>query len=123
MRIISQPRRPQAPERQAQVHYYAVTGRAGQRRLGARRLAKLIRQHWGIENRLHHVLDRTLREDDQKTRVGQGALVLSLLRKLAISALNTLLPKSLSGKYLPEKQKILRDKPARLLRLLKKNPA
>lgn len=121
VRITSEPRRPQAAERQTEVHYYVVTGRGGRRRLSAKRLARLIRGHWGIENRLHHVLDRTLREDAQRVRTGQGALILSLLRKLAISALNALLPKSLSGKYLPEKQAILRDAPARLLRLLNKN--
>lgn len=33
-------------------------------------LATWIRGHWGIENLLHHVRDRTFREDDSKVRTG-----------------------------------------------------
>jgi predicted transposase YbfD/YdcC len=118
VRITSEKRRPEAKSRDTEVHYYVVTGLSGQRRLGAKRLAKIIRQHWGIENRLHHVLDRTLREDDQKVRSKDGPLILSLLRKVAISAMNQLVPQTLKGKYLPEKQATLRDKPNKLIKLL-----
>ena len=33
-------------------------------------LATWIRGHWGIENLLHHVRDRTLREDNSNVRTG-----------------------------------------------------
>ncbi|WP_322985355.1 hypothetical protein [Streptomyces sp. S584] len=33
-------------------------------------LAVWTRGHWGIENLLHHVRERTLREDDSKARTG-----------------------------------------------------
>ena len=36
--------------------------------LEAAELAAWIRGHWGIENLLHHVRDRTFREDDSKIR-------------------------------------------------------
>ena len=120
VRIESEPRRAGISPRKTEVHLYVVTGPKGLRRLSAKRLAKIIRGHWGIENRLHHVLDRTLREDAQKTRVGEGAVTLSLLRKLSISILNNLLPKSYSDKYLPEVQAILAAKPRKLLNVLNK---
>ena len=41
---------------------YAITSlTAG--RAGAARLLALSREHWGIENKLHHVRDVTCRED------------------------------------------------------------
>ena len=48
-------------------------------------LATWIRGHWGIENRLHHVLDRTFREDDSKIRTGALHRTMASLRNLAIS--------------------------------------
>jgi len=121
VRIIttSQKRRPEAKEREREEHYYLVTGKKGQRRLEAKTLAAIIRKHWGIENRLHHVLDRTLREDDQKTRVGKGALILSFLRKCALALLKTGLPKRKENEYLPEIQARLSARPKKAAALLK----
>ncbi|ATW51442.1 ISAs1 family transposase [Streptomyces peucetius subsp. caesius ATCC 27952] len=48
-------------------------------------LATWIRGHWGIENLLHHVRDRTFREDDSKVRTGQLPRTMAGLRNLAIS--------------------------------------
>ncbi|MET7608592.1 ISAs1 family transposase [Streptomyces avermitilis] len=48
-------------------------------------LASWIRGHWGIENLLHHVRDRTYREDDSKIRTGHLPRNMASLRKLAIS--------------------------------------
>ncbi|MBO0913674.1 transposase, partial [Streptomyces laculatispora] len=47
-------------------------------------LATWIRGHWGIEN-LHHVRDRTFREDDSKVRTGTLPRTMASLRNLAIS--------------------------------------
>lgn len=47
-------------------------------------LAARIRGHWGIENLLHHVRDRTFREDDSKTRTAQLPRTMASLRNLAI---------------------------------------
>ena len=41
--------------------------------------------HWGIENLLHHVRDRTFREDDSKIRTGILPRAMASLRNLAIS--------------------------------------
>jgi len=44
-----------------------------------------IREHWGIENRLHHVRDRSMREDDCKISFGAGTL--SKLRSFVLNIL------------------------------------
>ena len=51
-------------------------------------LGRTIRAHWGIENRLHWVLDVTFSEDTSRIRKEHGAENFSLLRRLAISLLN-----------------------------------
>ena len=47
-------------------------------------LAAWIRGHWKIENLLHHVRDRTFREDDSKIHIGRLPRVMAGLRNLAI---------------------------------------
>jgi predicted transposase YbfD/YdcC len=47
-------------------------------------LADWIRGHWKIENLLHHVRDRTFREDDSKIHVGHLPRIMAGLRNLAI---------------------------------------
>jgi predicted transposase YbfD/YdcC len=54
----------------------------------APRLLKLVRQHWGIENRVFYVRDMTFGEDACRARTGAGPHVLSLLRNAAINVLN-----------------------------------
>lgn len=123
IRTTSTQRRPEAKPRKTEVHYYVVTGKPGRRRLSAPKLAAIIRAHWGIENRLHHRLDRTMREDDQKTRSENGAAILSLLRKIALVTIDTLLPKGPKRRYLPEIQAALTARPRRALKLLTARPA
>lgn len=45
----------------------------------------IVRGHWGIENRLHWVLDVTYNEDQARNRKGHCAENLALLRKLALN--------------------------------------
>ncbi|EST28281.1 hypothetical protein N566_22930 [Streptomycetaceae bacterium MP113-05] len=47
-------------------------------------LAAWIKGHWKIENLLHHVRDRTFREDDSKIRTRHLPRVMAGLRNLAI---------------------------------------
>ena len=56
-------------------------------RVGAAELAGYIRNHWGIENGLHWVLDMSFREDDSRTRAGHAAANLGMLRRVAVSLL------------------------------------
>lgn len=48
-------------------------------------LAKAIRGHWAIENRLHWEKDVTLREDRNGIRKGQAPENLSLLKNMAMN--------------------------------------
>jgi predicted transposase YbfD/YdcC len=53
----------------------------------AKRLAGAVRQHWGIENSLHWVLDVAFNEDRMRQRDRNGIENLALLNRLAVSLL------------------------------------
>jgi len=53
----------------------------------AEKLQKYIRQHWGIENSCHWVLDMVWNEDCSRIRKGNAAENVALLRKLALNLL------------------------------------
>jgi predicted transposase YbfD/YdcC len=53
----------------------------------AKALNAAIRSHWGIENRLHWVLDVAFREDDCRVRVGHAPENLAIVRHFALNLL------------------------------------
>ena len=53
----------------------------------ARRLNQAIRQHWGIENKLHWALDVSFGEDLDRKRRQNSAQNFSLLNRLALNLL------------------------------------
>jgi predicted transposase YbfD/YdcC len=53
----------------------------------APRLNAAIRQHWGIENKLHGVLDVAFGEDFSRKRAGHAAENFSLLNRIALNLL------------------------------------
>lgn len=53
----------------------------------ARRLLRLNREYWGIENRLHWVRDVTFGEDHSQVRSGAAPQVFAGLRSLGIALL------------------------------------
>ena len=53
----------------------------------AARLNRIIRQHWGIENKLHWVLDVAFDEDRCRKRAGHAAQNFSLLNRIALNLL------------------------------------
>ena len=67
-----------------------------------KRLARLIRGHWGIENSLHWVLDVTFAEDQSRIRKGHGPEIAAVFRRLALSILeqDTSVKGSIRGKRL-----------------------
>ena len=46
-----------------------------------------VREHWGIENSEHWVLDMAFREDESRVRAGHAAQNLAVLRRLALNML------------------------------------
>ena len=53
----------------------------------ARRFARAVRYHWGIENSLHWVLDVCFNEDNCRVRKDNGPQNLAVLRHLALNLL------------------------------------
>jgi len=51
------------------------------------RFAQAVREHWGVENALHWVLDVSFREDDCRIRQGHGAQNMAVLRHMALNLL------------------------------------
>lgn len=66
-------------ERQETAYYLSTVT------LTAAQAAQIIRNHWGIENRLHYVRDVTLREDASRIRRNPG--IFALLRSFALNLL------------------------------------
>jgi predicted transposase YbfD/YdcC len=56
----------------------------------AKRLAAILRGHWGIENRLHWVRDVILGEDASRIRTGHAPQVMAIFRNVAVSFLGLL---------------------------------
>jgi predicted transposase YbfD/YdcC len=65
---------------------YAITSLSPQRADAARLLA-LLRDHWGIENRLHYVRDVTFDEDRSAVRTAAAPQVCAACRNLVIALL------------------------------------
>jgi predicted transposase YbfD/YdcC len=54
---------------------------------GVETFARAVRGHWGVENKLHWVLDVCFREDQSRARTGYAAENLATLRRLALNLL------------------------------------
>jgi predicted transposase YbfD/YdcC len=68
-------------------HRYYISSLPGATDADAQRLNSVIRTHWEIENRVHWVLDVAMAEDANRTRKGESAQNLALIRKLALNLL------------------------------------
>jgi predicted transposase YbfD/YdcC len=65
-----------------EIHYYISSLSRS-----AKQLAYVIRAHWGIENRLHHVLDVSFNEDACRVRRDHGPVNLAMMRHVALNLL------------------------------------
>ncbi len=68
---------------QRQVRYFLLSTA-----LDAKTLACVVRGHWGVENRLHWVLDVVFREDLKRLRTGHAAQNMAIVRHAAVNLLN-----------------------------------
>jgi predicted transposase YbfD/YdcC len=66
------------------VRYYLLS-----KYIAAKRLLQIVRSHWGIENRLHWVLDVVFHEDGNRTRKDNGPENLAILRRFAINIIRS----------------------------------
>ncbi|AMV27719.1 Transposase DDE domain protein [Gemmata sp. SH-PL17] len=80
--LVCRERRVKGQKNEGTGHYYITS-----LKVGAGQLAGYIRNHWGIENGLHWVLDVAFREDDSRARTGHAAANLGMLRRVAVSLL------------------------------------
>ncbi len=63
-----------------EVRYYIMSFESD-----AKRFANAVRQHWGIENSLHWVMDVTFRENESRIHKDYGGENVSWLRRLAVT--------------------------------------
>jgi predicted transposase YbfD/YdcC len=75
-------------KREVQVRY-GITS-VSPERADAKRLAAILRGHWGIENRLHWVRDVILGEDASRICTGHAPQVMAVFRNVAVSLLGLL---------------------------------
>ena len=86
----------EAPDKTSTETAYYLLSNA----LSAERFNEVVRQHWGVENRLHWRLDVVMNEDQDRTRLGNGPHNLAVLRHMAINAMQRDTSKgSLRGKF------------------------
>ena len=74
----------ETPEKtSAETAYYLLSTA-----LSPERFNEVVRQHWGVENRLHWRLDVIMNEDQDRTRMGDGPHNLAVLRHRALNAMH-----------------------------------
>ena len=67
----------------AKLHRTWLVTSGSERQLTRRQWLDLEQQRWGIENRTHHTLDVTHREDESRVRQPNAASVLGIFRRLS----------------------------------------
>ena len=86
-------------------HYiaYGITSRT-KKEADAKRILKVNRGHWTIENSCHYILDWTYDEDRSRIRTGYGPENMTRLRRFAIGIVKS---KKLAGKSVAQKMRQL----------------
>jgi len=79
-RITSRRRIKGRPADEPRVRYFLLS-----KYLSAKRVLRIVRSHWGIENQLHWVLDVALDEDANRARKDNALENLAVLRSLALN--------------------------------------
>lgn len=79
------PRQPSPGKGDQEGNDIQIVGIISDRELSAKEMGKCKRDHWSVENRLHHVLDDTFREDRSPAKRSRNNL--ALIRKFALNIL------------------------------------
>lgn len=80
--IAMQRQRKAGPQARTETHYYLSSLATS-----AEHVASVIRQHWLIENQVHHVLDVSFAEDDSRVRRDHAPTNLATVRHIALNLL------------------------------------
>ena len=84
-----------APKTSAETAYYLLSAPLSPERLG-----QVARSHWGVENRLHWVLNAVMNEDQVRSRMDNSPYNLAILRHMALNLMHKDRSKvSLRGKF------------------------
>lgn len=78
-------RRPKPVQDEEMGRDLQKTGMISDMELAAEEMGRIKREHWSVENRLHHVLDDTFREDRSPAKKSKNNL--ALIRKFAYNIL------------------------------------
>lgn len=90
------------PHKQPEIHYYATS--LSPHEASPKHLAQMIRDHWLVENLVHHVKDRTFLEDRHWLKNPQTACTFTALRTLATDMLRqTRIPDGTGREHCPAK--------------------
>ena len=109
---------PKTPRKEAQCRFFA-TDLPGHR-ADAERLRGYIREHWGIENRLHHVKDRTWLEDRHWVKNKRTGAIVTMLRSVACGLVRKARFEGLAPKaYCPERIEFFTHYPELAIALVK----
>jgi predicted transposase YbfD/YdcC len=93
--VVEDPIRETPDKTTTEIAYYLLSAA-----LSPERFNEVVRQHWGVENRLHWRLDVVMNEDQDRTRLGNGPHNLAVLRHMALNAIQKEGSKgSLRGKF------------------------
>ena len=65
-----------------ETSYYLLS-----RKWDAEEFGKRIREHWGVENKLHWMLDVSFREDECRKRAGNATENFAMVRHIAMNLL------------------------------------
>jgi predicted transposase YbfD/YdcC len=79
---VERPGRGQAPSRERRYFLSSAP-------LDARTFAHAARAHWGIENRLHWIMDVVFRDDLCRLRTGHGPANMATVRHMAVNLVRT----------------------------------
>ena len=79
------PRQPSPGKGDREGDDIQIVGIISDRELNAKEMGRCKREHWSVENRLHHVLDVTFREDRSPAKKSRNNL--ALIRKFALNIL------------------------------------